>query len=238
MELDSRVKRTFTRLLPRCILDRIDRAEALIRDSVTSFAARLPAGAVVLDAGCGESRFRPCFPEARLIGYDRCIGDRRWDYSGVDIVGDLHQIPFPAHSLDGVLCVVTLEHVPEPASVLQEFHRVMKPGARLCLVVPLLWEVHQAPHDYFRFTRYGIEHLARRCGFVLESLTPLGGFFTLLGRRCVNSLGFFQRSWRWAFFVLLAPWLGFVLPVCLPWLDVLDPDRNFTLGYSLLLRKD
>ncbi|MBN2430373.1 MAG: class I SAM-dependent methyltransferase [Acidobacteria bacterium] len=238
MELDPRVKRSFARLLPQAILDRLDRAEALIHQHVTSFAARIPAGAVVLDAGCGESRFRHLFPHLRLVGYDRCIGDARWDYAAVDVVGDLHQLPFASACLDGVLCIVTLEHVPDPAAVLNELHRVLKPGASMCLVVPLLWEVHQAPHDYFRFTRHGMEHLVSRGGFAMESLVPLGGFFTLLGRRCVNCLGFFQQSWRWVLFLLLAPWLGFLLPLCLPWLDVLDRDRSFTLGYALRLRKE
>jgi SAM-dependent methyltransferase len=237
MELDQRVKRTIAKLLPRAILDRLDRAEAIIRDTVTSFAATLPAGARVLDAGCGEGRFRPLFSTTRLIGLDRCIGDARWDYTGVDVVGDLHHMPFPPASFDAGLCIVTLEHVPDPAMVLAELHRVLKPGAPVCLVVPLLWELHQAPHDYFRFTRHGIEHLADQAGFIPERLEPLGGFFTLLGRRCVNSLAFFQHSWKWVLFVLLAPWLGFLLPICLPWLDVFDRDRNFTLGYSLLIRK-
>jgi SAM-dependent methyltransferase len=237
MELDPRVKSFARRAMPSWLVRRLDPVEARIEAAVRAFAAACPPGAVVLDAGCGENRFRPYFTGRRFVGCDRGVGDSRWDYSRVDVVGDLHRLAFRPGALDAALSIVTLEHLPRPDDALKELARVLKPGGELLLVVPLLWEVHQAPHDYFRFTRHGIRTLLESAGFEVSRCEPLGGFFVLLARRCVNTLAFFQGSWRWLPFVVLAPWLGLLLPLLLPALDGLDRRKDFTLGYEVRARK-
>ncbi len=237
MELDPRLQQRLRRWLPRWLVAALDPVDDLIERSTRELAATLPTGSRVLDAGCGEGRHRAHFTRTRYVGVDRGVGDSRWDYSRVDIRGDLGELPFRDEVFDAALCLVVLEHVPAPADVLGEMRRVMRPGGQMLLVVPLLWEVHQAPNDYFRFTRFGIEKLLLQSGFAIDTLTPIGGFFTLMARRCVNALSFFQGSWRWILFVLLAPWLGAVFPLLLRALDRLDRERHFTLGYRILARR-
>ncbi len=60
--------------------------------------------------------------------------------------------------------MVTLEHLPEPGLALAEIARTLEPGGRLLIAAPHEWEVHQAPHDYFRYTRYGLQYLLERAG--------------------------------------------------------------------------
>jgi SAM-dependent methyltransferase len=237
MELEPRVKCLARRILPRWLVDRLDPVEARIGRAVAAFAARCGAGEVILDAGCGENRFRGLFPRQRLVGYDRGVGDPRWDYGRVDVRGDLQALALRDASADAALCVVTLEHVPDPAAALAELARVLKPGAELLLIVPFLWEIHQAPHDFFRFTRFGIERLLGGAGLAVDSLETLGGFFAVLARRSVSALAFFQGGWRWPLFVLLAPGLGLIAPLVLGGLDRLDRERAFTLGYEVRARK-
>lgn len=237
MELDPRVKSLARRVLPAWVVRRLDPVEARITAAVAEFAGSRPAGSLVLDAGCGENRLRPQFPHCRLVGYDRRVGDARWDYSRVDVAGDLHRLALRTGSIDAAISVVTLEHLAQPAEALAELARVLKPRGELLLVAPLLWEVHQAPHDYFRFTRFGLAHLLESAGFELERCEPLGGFFVLMARRCVSTLAFFQGSWRWVLFVLLAPWLGFLLPLFLGAVDGLDRRKDFTLGYAVRARR-
>ena len=165
------------------------------------------------------------------------MGDARWDYSRVDVEGDLHRLALGSGRFDAAISVVTLEHLARPAEALAELARVLKPGGELLLVAPLLWEVHQAPHDYFRFTRHGLAHLLESAGFEIDRCEPLGGFFVLMARRCVNALAFFQGSWRWVLFVLMAPWLGFLLPLILGAIDGLDRQKEFTLGYVVRARR-
>jgi len=58
----------------------------------------------------------------------------------------------------------------------------------LLLAIPQDWEVHQAPHDYFRYTRYGIEHLLRQAGMEPLRIQPAGGYFRLVSRRLLNAV--------------------------------------------------
>jgi len=232
-KLHPRVLRIAEALLPRFLLNCLDPVQTLIESEVQWAASQMLSGQMVLDAGAGEGRHRRCFHRGTYLGLDSMVGDPRWDYAGLDICGNLESLPLRNASVDYILCMVVLEHTRVPGQALKEFARVLKPGGTLMLVVPFLWEEHQAPHDYFRFTRYGVQALFEPLPFRIHMLNPIGGFFWLCARRCVNLLGFFQRGWRWFFFLLLAPLFGILFPAILYLMDPLDPSKNFTLGYRV-----
>ncbi len=83
------------------------------------------------------------------------------DYENVDIVCDIHALPFKDNSVDAIMNVAVLEHVCEPTAVLKEVHRVLKPGGRVFSVIPFMQPFHASPHDYQRYTLPGIEFLHR-----------------------------------------------------------------------------
>ncbi len=229
--LNARVRAAAEALLPAFLLRALDPFEARVARAVAEFAASLPEGARVLDAGAGELRYASAFSRQRYLALDMAVGDAAWDYSRLSVLGDLEQLPLASQSCDAALNVVTLEHVRRPDKALEELARVLRPGARLLLVVPQEWEVHQAPHDYFRFTRYGLEHLVTSSGLRLLRLEPVGGYFWLMARRSVNFLTFLQGGVKWVLFFLLAPVFGLLLPLVLYLMDGLDRQRDFTLGY-------
>jgi SAM-dependent methyltransferase len=229
--LNPRLKSTVERLLPRFLLRALDPFEARMTDAVGQFAASLSSGARVLDAGAGESRYAPLFAAQRYTALDLAVGDAQWNYAGLDVLGDLECLPMGDGTFDAALNVVTLEHVQRPQVVIQELARVLRRGGRLLLVAPLEWEVHQAPHDYFRYTRHGLEHLLTTAGLRVASLDPVGGFFWLMARRSVNFLSFFQGGAKWILFALFAPFFGLLIPVLLYAVDGFDRRRDFTLGY-------
>jgi SAM-dependent methyltransferase len=210
--------------------------EAAIEDAVADFARGLPAGARVLDAGAGEMRHAPCFARQRYCGVDLAVGDRTWNYSRLHAIADLTRLPFTAGCFDAAIHIVTLEHVRQPEAALREIARTLAPAAPLLAIVPHEWEVHQSPHDYFRYTRHGMQYLLERAGMVEIEIRPVGGYFRLLARRLLNGLQFFSGGLRWLGFVPAA--LLLVPPALLiPYLDFLDRDRNFTLGYICIARK-
>ncbi len=222
------IERRLPRFLRRHILD----FEARIEDAVARFAAGLAPGARVLDAGAGEGRYAKTFSRQRYCGVDLGIGDAAWNYEGLDAVADLGALPFPPACFDAAINIVTLEHVREPRCVLEEIARVLRPGGELLLIVPQEWEVHQAPHDYFRYTRYGVRYLLEAAGFTGVHVLAAGGYFRLLARRLLNGLQFFHGVWALPAALVLAP-----PALVLPALDFLDRDRNFTLGYLCTARK-
>ena len=231
--LNPRLKSAAERILPRFLTGWLDPVQRLIETEVRAAAAMARDGEVILDAGAGESRHRNCFDRGRYVAIDTGSGDANWDYSKLDVIGDLEHLPLRSASTDLVLCMVVLEHTRNPRRVLEEFARVMKPRSRLVAIVPFLWEEHQAPHDYFRFTRYGVRQLFESLPLRLDILEPIGGFFWLSARRCVNLLSFFQGGWRWILFCVLAPFFGFLLPVLLYFLDGLDSDKAYSLGFRV-----
>jgi SAM-dependent methyltransferase len=222
--------------LPRFLKRHVLHFEVEIEDAVAAFADALPAGARVLDAGAGEGQYARHFARQRYCAVDLAVGDGAWDYSRLHTIADLAALPFRDRAFDAAVHIVTIEHLREPARALEEMARVLTPGGVLLIAAPHEWEVHQAPHDYFRYTRYGLTYLLDRAGFEVRELRPAGGYFRLLSRRLLNGLQFFSGGLRWLLFV---PAAIFLAPpaLVLPWLDFLDRERNFTLGYVCTAQK-
>ena len=205
--------------------------ESQIEAAARRFSQSLPAGSRVLDAGAGESQYAHLFTNHQYLAIDLAIGDPRWNYRKLDAIADLALLPLASASCDAAINIVTLEHVREPAAVLREIARVLKPGATLLLIVPHEWEVHQEPNDYYRYTRHGVRYLLEAAGFSDIEIQPVGGFFRLLSRRLLNALQFFPGP----LYVLAA--LVFAPPaLLLPLLDPFDKKKNFTLGYIATAR--
>lgn len=83
-----------------------------------------------------------------------------------DIVGDIHDLPLPDNSVDGIVCFAVLEHVHNPIRAMEEMRRVLKPGGKLFIYVPFLFYYHSHGDghdygDYWRFTEDTIKLLAR-----------------------------------------------------------------------------
>lgn len=215
------------RIAPQFLQRYILHFEASIEDALRAFVRTLPTNARVLDAGAGEAQYASLFRPFRYVAVDLGVGDTSWSYEALDAVADLAQLPFASDVFDAAVNIVTLEHVTKPAVVIGELARVLRPGGALLLVTPLEWEEHQQPHDYFRYTRYGVTHLLESSGLHVEQLDAVGGMFRLLARRMMTA-------------GLFAP---FLLPVfapmalALPLLDGLDRNRHFTLGHICVARK-
>lgn len=220
------------RLMPSALQRRVLSFEADIEDAARAFSAALPAGSRVLDAGAGEAQYAPLFAGHRYTAVDLGVGDADWSYSSLDAVADLERLPFGNSTFDACVNIVTLEHVQQPQQVVSEMARVLRPGGRLLLVTPLEWEEHQQPHDYFRYTRYGLELLLTRAGLRVETLTPAGGFFRVLSRRLLNAPQFFPGPVAWGVLAAVA------LPaLAIGALDGLDRRRSFTLGHICIASK-
>ena len=218
--------RTIEQLLPGFLRRYLLHFESAIGESLADFSRVLAPGVLVLDAGAGEMLHARYFAKQRYVGVDLAVGDTAWDYGKLDAIADLTSLPFRDGCFDACINIVTLEHVREPGCALREIGRTLAPGGRLLLIVPHEWEVHQAPHDYYRYTRHGVAYLLDKAGFRDYRIEPVGGYFRLCSRRLLNGLQFFRGPWFFLAAIFLAP-----PALVLPWFDSLDRERNFTLGY-------
>lgn len=79
-----------------------------------------------IDLGCGNNKGE---------GY---IGVDKYPYHCVDVVRDidLHGLPFDDSSVDEVYTSHFLEHCQDLVFVMNEIHRVLRPGGRVTIIVP------------------------------------------------------------------------------------------------------
>ena len=133
----------------------------------------------VLDVGCGFMPYRSLLtgnPKVeKYLGMDLEQSDL---YGSVppDITWDGGSIPLADESVDCVLATEFLEHHSDPAAVLSEMRRVMRPGGVIVVTVPFIWNLHEIPHDEYRYTPYSLERHFRDSGFQRVEVTTLGGW--------------------------------------------------------------
>jgi SAM-dependent methyltransferase len=137
-----------------------------------------------------------------------------------DIVGDIQDLSLPSDSVESMVCLSILEHVPNPFLSAKEMFRVLKPGGYCFVYVPFLFYYH-AEHgyyaDYWRFTKDSLKMLfepfstfdlqsARGPIETLVRLSPLGRhtFFCDIGHlfdRAAHKLGSSQTSGYYLFLI-------------------------------------
>lgn len=206
---------------------------------------QVPAGARVLDAGSGEGRYKAFFEHTRYVGLDLAVGDVTWDYSELDSIGDLRELPFPDRCFDAAICIQTLEHVNDPFQVIKEIGRVLKPGGKFYLSAPMSWHQHQKPHDFFRYTSFGFQHLLEQSGMQVVEMRPMGGYFWFLSYN-LQMLHFWlfppvKSRWQWWLqfpYQLVSQALFFIiLPLFLFYLDRIDTLKDHTMGWVCIAEK-
>ena len=232
-------QKLFHHILPGFLKRLIDPETNKIDKFVISNVSEGGNESLILDAGAGECRFKDKLKYARYVAVDATYGDQSWDYSRIDVASSLDCLPFESDIFDIIICTQVLEHVREPQRVLDELFRTLKRGGIALISAPQGWGVHQAPHDYFRFTCYALSHLLKQAGFEKITITPSCGYFSYLANRLTvfPKAMFWQiksRSLRIFFFPLeLVSYMLFVgvFPLILNAMDFLDHKNDYTLNY-------
>lgn len=94
-------------------------------------------------------------------------------YENVDVVCDIEELPFEDNSIDVVLNIAVLEHVPNPKKVIEEIYRVLKPNGLIYTSFPFMQGFHASPYDFTRVTEEGIKVLHK--AFEPIEVRPLSG---------------------------------------------------------------
>lgn len=146
-------------------------ARAGLHRAMIDFAPSLSGR--LLDVGCGSKPYLSLFSVDSYIGLD--VDSETSRRLGVaDHLYDGHAFPFAHKTFDAVLCNQVLEHVFNPDQFLDEIARVLKPGGKLLLTVPFVWDEHEQPYDYARYSSFGLRALLEGHGFKVLAHKKLG----------------------------------------------------------------
>jgi SAM-dependent methyltransferase len=125
----------------------------------------------VLDIGCGAGNVARAIaescPELRVHGVDVSAGAleaARRAAPELDFrMAPAESLPYKDGSMSAVVMLDVLEHLKDPAAVLREIHRVLRPGGIFHIVLPL--EVQ--PWTFYRLvTRMGWKAKLHHCGHI------------------------------------------------------------------------
>lgn len=188
----------------------------------------------VIDLGCGTAPYKRDIQKQPdfYLGVD--WPDSLHSNADVDVWADLNRcLPFRDVCADTVTLFQVLEHIAEPQQLLVEINQILKPGGHLIITVPFMWHVHEAPHDYYRYTRYGLLHLLEKSGFKKIKIIENTGFWQMW------ILKFNYHTTRFArgitrFLWIPIWWIGQTIA---PFLDRYDFDPQETGSYSVVASK-
>lgn len=131
----------------------------------------------LLDVGCGSKPYEELFNVDEYIGIDIEVSGHDHSSSKIDKFYDGKTIPFEDEYFDNVFSSEVFEHVFNIEELLYEINRVLKHGGRLCFTCPFVWDEHEQPYDFARYTSFAVEHLLTKNGFKLLKLRKSTTYF-------------------------------------------------------------
>ncbi len=193
-----------------------------------------------LDLGCGNKPYETIYKPLteKQIGCDAVQSDK----NKVDVICQATDLDFDDNTFDSILCTQVLEHVYDHHGMMKEINRVLKPGGHIVLTVPFAWELHEEPHDYFRFTKHALKTLFEEAGLVVDHIKPNGGKWAAIYQLRTNML-YHSFSTKKGFFIKLKKILFMELRLTqlrnhfTIWLDKKFRDEVFTLNYIIVAYK-
>jgi SAM-dependent methyltransferase len=175
-----------------------------------------------LDVGCGNKPYERLFNATSYAGLEIDSADNRKNKKA-DYFYDGNQFPFGDGEFDSLVTFQVFEHVFTPDSFLNEVNRVLKADGVLLVTVPFVWDEHEQPHDFARYSSFGLGSLLKRHGFEIveqrKSIDDIRVVFQLLNgyiyKKTVSGNRFINMV---AMIILMAPWniLGEFLAMVLP----------------------
>ena len=159
----------------------------------------------LLDIGCGTKPYENICNVNEYIGLEIDDEGNR-NHAFADFFYDGEIIPFKDKEFDSILSNQVFEHVFNPNQFLKEVNRVTKMGGRFLITVPFVWDEHEQPYDYARYSSFGLQYILAENGFEIiehrKSNNGLEVIFQLLNdyifKKTVTKNGYFNL-----FFMLL-----------------------------------
>ncbi|UJS18591.1 MAG: class I SAM-dependent methyltransferase [Candidatus Jettenia sp.] len=137
----------------------------------------------ILDIGCGQKPYGRLFNSFLYIGLEIDTQENRKNKKA-DYFYDGNKFPFQDNEFDSVIINEVFEHVFNPDNFLSEIYRVLKPKGMLLVTVPFVWDEHEKPYDYARYSSFGLKYILEKFGFEIveqrKSVCDIRVIFQLL----------------------------------------------------------
>jgi SAM-dependent methyltransferase len=188
----------------------------------------------VLDVGCGIKPYREIIEKTSTMYIGLEYSDTLHGLSQVDVIGSAVELPFADETFDSIVSFQVMEHVSEPVKFLSEIRRVLKKKGYALITTPFMWMEHEQPRDFFRYTRYGLQHIAEKAGFKAVAVNPATGYWStsiLHFNYWLNR--FLSKPLSWLFRIV---WLDQYFAY---WLDRIDHRYTIdTATFTTVLKKE
>ena len=209
------------------------------KDLLVTFKKLIPQiSGDVLDYGCGRKPYQGLFSVSSYTGADIENPGHSHAQEDIDILFDGKHLPVEANRFDAVFSSEVFEHVFEPDSTLQEVHRVLKPGGLFLLSIPFVWNEHEVPYDYARYTAFGFPYLLEKHGFEVLELHRSGNFVRVLAQ--LRALYLYRRMENWPVGIRMICSMLLISPIILLGVladAILPKDTTLFFNTVILARK-
>lgn len=200
----------------------------------------------LLDIGCGEKPYKSLFKSIdEYIGIDFANYSINKDFKGeapehyfTDDYLNTLILPYKNESFDNVVAFQVLEHHKNPTKMISEVVRIVKPGGYILITLPFLGGLHEEPHDYHRFTRYGLIELFSRSNCEIVKIKEQGSIFSTVSMLFNESLNSFASHSKITYVVSVVIYLPFLIFQYLSlFLDRMFPSKKIFFNYLILAKK-
>lgn len=169
----------------------------------------IPAGSVILDAGCGSQRYKPfcshlIYKAQDFGGYITeekttlispmlsanidAYSPEGYAYGALDYVGNIWEIKESDRRFDAILCTEVFEHIPYPNETVSEFSRLLKTGGTLILTAPSSCLRHMDPYFFYSgFSDRWHHKILTENGFEIESMEQVGDYYSWMAYELAKS---------------------------------------------------
>ncbi len=135
----------------------------------------------LLDLGCGKAPlygvYKSLVTSVTLADWDNSLHENKHLDMACDIT---KKLPFNNNSFDTIILSDVLEHIPNPNDVLTELKRILRPNGIVLMNVPFMYWVHEAPHDFYRYTEFMLRKLVEDQEMIVVKLDALAGGWAVL----------------------------------------------------------
>jgi SAM-dependent methyltransferase len=135
----------------------------------------------MMDFGCGSKPYQSVFSNiTEYVGVDYMSEGHSHQNENIDVYYNGKTLPFPDQSFNSIFSSEVFEHIFNLDEILPELYRVLAPGGKILITCPFVWNEHEVPVDFARYTQFALKHLFEKAGFTIIKIDKAGDFLSVI----------------------------------------------------------